>query len=313
MKKVKVVTMFVLILLISILSGCESTNQQEVKSTLLNSVDSPIVSQIKNLNTPEGIPLGDLIEAGMGSCTYELYDPAEDGNTYVTISGNITYNDIPVVAKLQYKQIGDSEYEFYTLVYNDLPRTELEVDEFFEYLYESYYDQNQAEGAASMDQSSSGTAVVESEVYEFGSKSQFDADFNGDDISDSVSFYFEQTWFFITYVEGTSNTGYNTDVIVPESILDENGEIPVDVETLVSIADLDQNGDYEFMVSYSDAAGIAALTIYDVIDNSLTYVGEIEGQFEFVISNDGEIFAPIGTQGLGDTYRYSNGSLEQTN
>ena len=101
------------------LIGFEATEQQEVKSTLLNTVESSIVKQIKSLTTPEGILLGDLIEAGMGSCTYELYDPAEDGNTYVTISGNITYDGIPVVAKLQYKQISESEFEFYTLVYND--------------------------------------------------------------------------------------------------------------------------------------------------------------------------------------------------
>ena len=130
----------ILLLLIFILIGCEATEQQEVKSTLLNTVESSIVKQIKSLTTPEGILLGDLIEAGMGSCTYELYDPAEDGNTYVTISGNITYDGIPVVAKLQYKQISETEFEFYTLVYNDLPCTQLETAAFFEYLYESYYE-----------------------------------------------------------------------------------------------------------------------------------------------------------------------------
>ena len=130
----------ILLLLIFILIGCEATEQQEVKSTLLNTVESSIVKQIKSLTTSEGVMLGELIEAGMGSCTNELYDPAEDGNTYVTISGNITYDGIPVVAKLQYKQISETEFEFYTLVYNDLPCTQLETAAFFEYLYESYYE-----------------------------------------------------------------------------------------------------------------------------------------------------------------------------
>ncbi len=338
MKKIRLPLTIIMIVVAMFLDGCEGTDQQEVKSTLLNSIESPIVSQIKSLNTPEGILLGDLIEVGMGSCTYELYDPAEDGNTYVTISGNITYNGIPVVAKLQYKQINDSEYEFYTLVYNDLPRTELEVNEFFQYLYDSYNEQNKVEETNSTvsateeietsetvttNSNSTGTAIVDdlglmtsfvemdSMVYEFGTKAQFDADFNGDSINDTLEFYFEQFWFNFTYIDGSSRTGYNSEVRLPRLIVDDNGDLMSGFDLVISIADLDQNGDFEFLLSGTDYAGTAAMCVYDEINGSMTYIGEIEGQFEFVILNDGEILAPIGTQGVGSSYIYQEGTLSE--
>ena len=117
----------------------------------------------------------------------------------------------------------------------------------------------------------------------------------------------------MTFIDGSGNEAYSTDVFVPESVLDENGDVSIDFETLLSVADLDQNGDYEFLVSYTNFASISALTIYDAFDSQLDYIGELEGQYEFVLFGDGEIIAPIGTQGLGNFYRYSDGYLEKTN
>ncbi|MCC5910057.1 MAG: zinc ribbon domain-containing protein [Clostridiaceae bacterium] len=97
---------------------------------------------IKEMVMDSGIKLGDLIEAGVSSPTYELYDPAEDGNTYVTIKGDILYHDIPVEVAIQYKKVSEDEdgsrYEFHTVTYNDIPRNQLQAMVFFEYLHQEY-------------------------------------------------------------------------------------------------------------------------------------------------------------------------------
>lgn len=137
--------LILIVAFILILSGCTRAEQQEVKHKVLESSYSPEVNQIRNMTTDEGIPLGELIDAGLSSPTFELYDPAEDGNTYITISGNIMYRDTEAVMKLQYKKISENEYEFYTITINDIPIDSNEISEAFEYLKDSYYKE-QAEG-----------------------------------------------------------------------------------------------------------------------------------------------------------------------
>lgn len=134
-----------LVALLLILSGCTRADQQEIKHKVLESSNSPEVKLIKSMTTDEGIPLGELIDAGLSSPTFELYDPAEDGNTYITISGNIMYRGTEAVMVMQYKKLSAEAYEFYTITINDIPIDANEIAEAFEYLKDSYY-KKQAEG-----------------------------------------------------------------------------------------------------------------------------------------------------------------------
>lgn len=86
--------------------------------------------------------LGQLIDAGIGSPTYESYQSKEDGRTYVKITGNMVYDGVPIVSVLKYVWLGMSSdglssYEFHSLTFNDVPQNELSVDQFFEFLEES--------------------------------------------------------------------------------------------------------------------------------------------------------------------------------
>lgn len=138
MKKINLVIVVVLgVIILGMALG--NTEKQEIISQVASVVNADQIAAIKALQS-EGseATLGELIEAGVSSATYELYDPAEDGNTYVTIKGNITYNDQPVVVALQYKQIDEDNYEFHTMTYNDIPQNQLESAGFFEYLNDSY-------------------------------------------------------------------------------------------------------------------------------------------------------------------------------
>lgn len=135
------------IILLVLMTGCSSTEQQDIKSKILENIDSPEVTMIRNMTTDEGIRLGDLFDAALGSPVYELYHPAEDGNTYVTISGNITYRDVPAVMAMQYKKVSDEHYEFYTITVNDIPVNSYEVSSFYEFLYNSYYESLKAKNS----------------------------------------------------------------------------------------------------------------------------------------------------------------------
>jgi hypothetical protein len=47
---------------------------------------------------------------------------------------------------------------------------------------------------------------IYSMVYEFGSRAEFNADFNGDQVEDTVIFCFEQMWFLSSWIRGTKTT-----------------------------------------------------------------------------------------------------------
>lgn len=138
MKAANCIIISILLITTLVLTGCSLTEQQGVKSSLQNAINSPEVQSIRNMTTNEGLKLGDLFDAGMGSPSYELYDPAEDGNTYVTVKGNMTYKKVPVVVAIQYKKINKTEYEFYTLTTNDIPVDEIEASQFFEFFKTEY-------------------------------------------------------------------------------------------------------------------------------------------------------------------------------
>lgn len=85
--------------------------------------------------------LGQLVDAAIGSPTYESYQSKEDGRTYIKITGNMVYDGVPVVSVLKYVWLGMSSdgsasYEFHSLTFNDVPQNELVIDQFFEFLEE---------------------------------------------------------------------------------------------------------------------------------------------------------------------------------
>ena len=85
--------------------------------------------------------LGQLVDAAIGSPTYESYQSKEDGRTYIKITGNMVYDGVSVVSVLKYVWLGMSSdgsasYEFHSLTFNDVPQNELAIDQFFEFLEE---------------------------------------------------------------------------------------------------------------------------------------------------------------------------------
>lgn len=85
--------------------------------------------------------LGQLVDAAIGSPTYESYQSKEDGRTYVKITGNMVYDGVSVVAVLKYVWLGMSSdgslsYDFHSLTFNDVPQNELAIDQFFAFLEE---------------------------------------------------------------------------------------------------------------------------------------------------------------------------------
>lgn len=127
---------FYLLILFSV-SACSSSADQEMNNvfqqvkSMVNDEEIRNIEIIKNMVSDDGYKMGDLIENALASPTYEFYDPAEDGNVYITIKGNVKYKNVPVAVTLQYKKVGDERYEFYTMTYNDIPQNKLETLAFF--------------------------------------------------------------------------------------------------------------------------------------------------------------------------------------
>lgn len=137
---IKRLSVLILMVIVSLrLIGCTTTDKQNMKSIVLDVDKSQEVANIKSMTlTGTDYSIGELIDSALKSSTYELYNPAEDGNRYVTITGSLTYMNKPVLAVLQYKYIGHDEYEFYALEFNDIPQDKLTVSIFFDFLVENY-------------------------------------------------------------------------------------------------------------------------------------------------------------------------------
>lgn len=139
----KTICLIFIFLIIVTVSGCSSSDNQDMNkilqelNTMVNAEEDKNIEIIKNMVTNDGYKLGELIDNSVGSATYEFYNPAEDGNVYITIKGNITYMDKPIVVTLQYKKIADDNYEFHALEYNDIPQNEFEKVAFFKFLKEN--------------------------------------------------------------------------------------------------------------------------------------------------------------------------------
>ena len=122
----------------SLISGCEVTTRQEIKSIISNIKEEPEIVAVRAYKMDDGVILGDLIDTGLIDTVWEIYDPAEDGNKYVTISGNVLYEGTLVVVKLQYQIYDDEKIEFASMEYNDVPQDEKNTTAMLNYLKKEY-------------------------------------------------------------------------------------------------------------------------------------------------------------------------------
>ncbi|MGH4121012.1 hypothetical protein [Clostridium sp.] len=143
LKQISVAILIVIVPLF--ISGCAITTKQEIKSVISNVKESPEVTAIRRAPMDDGVILGDLIDSGISDTVWEIYDPAEDGNKYVTISGNVLYEDTLVVVKIQYQIYDDEKIGFNAMTYNDVPQKKIETAAMFKYLKEEYESQHESE------------------------------------------------------------------------------------------------------------------------------------------------------------------------
>ena len=131
---------YILLLVIGsiFMNGCDIQSRQEMKSIISNIKESPEVIAVRKSKMEDDVILGDLIDAGISDTVWEIYDPAEDGNKYVTITGNVLYQDTPVVVKIQYRMYDDGKIEFEAMEYNDVPQNDITTAAMFNYLNDAY-------------------------------------------------------------------------------------------------------------------------------------------------------------------------------
>lgn len=131
-----------------LLCACDVNQiKNKIANTEEKSVDTPDIQEQTKEDIKEvrfygsDYTLGQLIDAGIGSPTYESYQSKEDGRTYVKITGNMVYDGVSVVAVLKYVWLGMSSdgslsYDFHSLTFNDVPQNDLAIDQFFAFLEE---------------------------------------------------------------------------------------------------------------------------------------------------------------------------------
>ncbi|MBU3189975.1 hypothetical protein K9O30_12835 [Clostridium bowmanii] len=120
------------------INGCDVQSKQEMKSIISNIKESPEVIAVRKSKMEDGVILGNLIDAGISDTVWKIYDPAEDGNKYVTITGNVLYHDTPVVVKIQYRMYDDGKIVFKAMEYNDVPQNDIITAAMFNYLNDEY-------------------------------------------------------------------------------------------------------------------------------------------------------------------------------
>lgn len=119
-------------------SGCDITTKQQINSVISNVKELPEVIAVRKLPMEDGVILGELIDTGLVDTVWKIYDPAENGNKYVTISGNVLYKDKLITVKIQYQMYDDEKIKFTAMTYNDVPQNEKSSAEMFRYLKKEY-------------------------------------------------------------------------------------------------------------------------------------------------------------------------------
>lgn len=88
-----------------VLVGCDSDEVLMVKGGTLNNCPNKTIEQ--------------MVDGYMASPSWES-GVADDGKTYVTIKGGITYNEKPVDAAVQFV-VGEKTFQFQAIEINEVP------------------------------------------------------------------------------------------------------------------------------------------------------------------------------------------------
>ena len=106
MKQYKKIAVLLAMLAIPALQGCDSANVAMVKGGHLTSCPSKTMEQ--------------MVNGFMGNPSWEGLT-GTDGNSYVNVSGNITYMDKEVRATYQFK-VNENTFSFNALEFNGIPQ-----------------------------------------------------------------------------------------------------------------------------------------------------------------------------------------------
>ena len=136
LKQTSFILMFAIVAIF--INGCDAATKQQAKSIISNITESAEVTAVRNSTMDNGAKLGDLIDSGISDTVWEIFDPAEDGNKYVTISGNVLYQKTLVVVKIQYRIYDDDNIKFNAMAYNDVPQNAVNTAAMFKYLEEQH-------------------------------------------------------------------------------------------------------------------------------------------------------------------------------
>lgn len=103
----------------------------------LGNIDSNAVRDVKNgsLNAYPDKTVGEMVAGYFGNPEWESI-VADDGNTYVNISGKILYNEKEINVRLQYKYNTDRTFEFKALEFNEIPQNQLVYTVLMSKMYE---------------------------------------------------------------------------------------------------------------------------------------------------------------------------------
>ncbi|MFC4803610.1 YARHG domain-containing protein [Filifactor villosus] len=146
MNKYKLISNSLALLVLGFLfvSNVDLSQQQNLNNALGSvegNVDPVKAREVKTIRKmkPDNseYTLGELVENFMDSPTYELYNPAQDGNTYLTIKGNVQYGEQTVTATLKYRKINKKEYKYHVLSLNDVPQEPAVAEDLFEKMEDS--------------------------------------------------------------------------------------------------------------------------------------------------------------------------------
>lgn len=145
-------TVLVFILTIALVVGCSSQTKGKENLVVLDALESPLVMTLKEMPF-EGTEyaLGAIVDASMVSTTYEHLNPASDGNVYLRVKGKVMYQGTDVVAKIEYRENGQSGYVFHKLTLDESDQSVLAVGDFFNFLLEQYKGDHLSEAEAPSD------------------------------------------------------------------------------------------------------------------------------------------------------------------
>ncbi len=100
--------------------------------------DPSVVTNLKNatLNSYPNKTVGQMVDNYFGNPSWKAI-VANDGNTYINITGNITYDGKTVDVLLQYKYNSNNTYDFKALEFNEVPQAKTVYQQLVQSMYDS--------------------------------------------------------------------------------------------------------------------------------------------------------------------------------